>query len=251
MAEPAAAALAWRQYRLERRMFWRNPSAAFFNFFLPLLFLALFGAIFGGDQSNLDVIVPGIAGMSIMSTTFSALAINLTFLREQGVLKRMRGTPLPSGAYLTGIAANAVTNAAVQITLVILAGRLFFNIGWPKNWVDLFVFGAAGVATLAALGVAWSHVIPNFDAAPAYTNIVFLPVIFISGVFYDVDNAPQFLRDVAEVLPLTHVINGLSAALVTGESLADMAGDLAVIAVWGVIGVFFAVRGFSWESNRD
>src|SRR3954449_8395653 len=83
-------ALTWRQYRLERKLFWRNPSAAFFNFLLPLLFLAFFGAIFSDSQKNLDVIVPGIAAMSVMSTTFSALAFNVTFLREQGVLKRMR-----------------------------------------------------------------------------------------------------------------------------------------------------------------
>ena len=216
-----AAALTWRQYRLERRMFWRNPSAAFFNFFLPLLFLALFGAIFGGNQKNLDVIVPGIAGMAIMSTTFSALAMNITFLREQGVLKRMRGTPLPTGAYLGGIAANAVTNASIQIALVILAGRLFFNIGWPKDWPELVVFVVTGVVCLASLGVAWSHVIPNFDAAPAYVNIVFLPTIFISGVFYDVDNTPAFLRDIAQALPLTHIIDGLSGAMVTGRGLED------------------------------
>src|SRR6476469_11125857 len=113
--------LTWHQFRLERRMFWRNPTAAFFNFFLPLLFLALFGAIFGGNQANLDVIVPGIAGMAIMSTTFSALAMNVTFLREQGILKRMRGTPLPSGSYLTAIGANAVTNACIQVALIVLA----------------------------------------------------------------------------------------------------------------------------------
>jgi ABC-2 type transport system permease protein len=246
-----AATLAWRQYRLERRMFWRNPSAAFFNFFLPLLFLALFGAIFGGNQKNLDVIVPGIAGMSIMSTTFSALAMNITFLREQGVLKRMRGTPLPSGAYLSGIAANAVTNAAIQITLVILAGRLFFNIGWPKDWVELVVFVVTGVVCLASLGVAYSHVIPNFDAAPAYVNIVFLPTIFISGVFYDVDNIPPFLRDIAQALPLTHIIDGLSGALVTGAGLQDNLSALGVILVWTAAGIVLAVRGFSWESRRD
>jgi ABC-2 type transport system permease protein len=248
MAE--AVTLAWHQYRLERRMFWRNPTAAFFNFFLPLLFLALFGAIFGGDQETLNVIVPGIAGMSIMSTTFSALAMNMTFLREQGVLKRMRGTPLPSGAYLTGIAANAVTNAAIQIALVVLAGRLFFGIGWPKDWLELLVFVVAGVVCLAALGVAWSHVIPNFDAAPAYVNIVFLPTIFISGVFYDVDNAPAFLRDIAQALPLTHLIDGLTAAMVTGRGLADNLSALAVIGVWAAAGSVLAVRGFSWESRR-
>jgi ABC-2 type transport system permease protein len=249
VADPAA--LAWRQYRLERRMFWRNPTAAFFNFFLPLLFLALFGAIFGGDQKNLDVIVPGIAGMAVMSTTFSALAMNITFLREQGVLKRMRGTPLPSGAYLTGIAANAVANATIQIVLVVLAGRVFFGIGWPKDWVELAVFLVVGVVCLAALGVAWSHAIPNFDAAPAYVNIVFLPVIFISGVFYDVDHTPVFLRDIAQALPLTHLIDGLSGAMVTGRGLGDNLSALAVVGVWAVAGVALAVRGFSWESKRD
>src|ERR671938_925629 len=120
--------LAWRQYRLERRLFWRNPSAAFFNFLLPLLFLAFFGAILHGSQKDLDVIVPGIAGMSVMSTTFSALAFNLTFLREQGVLKRIRGTPLPAGAYLGGIAGNAVTNTVVQIAIITIAGKLFFGL---------------------------------------------------------------------------------------------------------------------------
>jgi ABC-2 type transport system permease protein len=249
MAE--AATLAYRQWRLERRMFWRNPTAAFFSFILPLLFLFLFGAIFSNDQKTLDVIVPGILGMSVMSTTFNALAMNITFLREEGVLKRIHGTPLPPVSYLGGVAANAVSNAAVQVVIVVLAGKLFFGIGWPKDWFELVIFCVVGVSTLAALGVAFSHVIPNFDAAPAYTNIVFLPVIFISGVFYDVDNAPQFLRDVAEVLPLTHIINGVSAALVTGAPLSDHIGDLAVVAAWGVFGAVFAVRGFSWQSKRD
>ena len=249
MAE--AAVLAYRQWRLERRMFWRNPTAAFFSFTLPLLFLFLFGAIFSGDQKTLNVIVPGILGMSVMSTTFNALAMNITFLREEGVLKRIHGTPMPPISYLGGVTANAVSNATVQIVIVVLAGKLFFGLGWPKNWLELAVFCVAGVSTLAALGVAFSHIIPNFDAAPAYTNIVFLPVIFISGVFYDVDTAPPFLRDVAQVLPLTHIINGVSAAMVTGESLADNLGNLAVIVAWGIFGAFFAVRGFSWQSKRD
>jgi ABC-2 type transport system permease protein len=246
-----ALALAYHQYRLERRMFWRNPSAAFFNFLLPLLFLGLFGAIFSGNQDDLDVLIPGIAGMSIMATTFSSLTMNLTFLREQGVLKRMRGTPLPEGSYLLGVFGNAVANAVIQLALVIVAGKLLFNTGWPKDWLELVIYTGAGVVCLAALGVAWSHVIPNYDAAAAYSNIVFLPVIFISGVFYDVDHAPQFLRDIAQVLPLVHIIDGLSGALVSGRSLADNASGLAVVGVWAAFGVFFAVRGFRWEARRD
>jgi ABC-2 type transport system permease protein len=245
------AALVWRQYRLERRMFWRNPSAAFFNFALPLIFLALFGAIFSGEQENLDVIVPGIAGMSIVSTTFVALAMNVVALREQGILKRLRGTPLPSGAYLSAVALHAITNTVVQVTLVVVAGRLFFGVGWPKDVLELVVFAAVGVVCFASLGVALAHAIPNFDAAPAYTNAVFLPLVVLSGVFYDAEDAPTFLHDIAVALPLTHLIEGLSAAMVTGESLGDNLSHLAVIAVWAVLGVVLAIRGFSWEAKRD
>ena len=245
------AALTWRQYRLERRLFWRNPSAAFFNFLLPLLFLALFGAIFSDQQADLDVIVPGIAGMSVLATTFSALAFNLVFLRESGVLKRIRGTPLPTGAYLGGVAANAVTNALLQVTIILVAGRVFFDVDGLKEPFELVVFVTLGVVCFASLGVAFSHVIPNFDSAAAYVNAVFLPVIFISGVFYDAENAPSFLREVAEVLPLKHLIDGLSGAMVKGTSLADNISSLGVIAAWSVLGIALAIRGFSWEQRRS
>ena len=244
-------ALAWRQYRLERRMFWRNPSAAFFNFLLPLLFLAFFGAILHGKQHDLNRLVPGIAGMSVMSTTFTALAYNVVFLRERGVLKRIRGTPLPAGSYFGGVAANAVTNTALQITIIVIAGKLFFGLDWPRDWAELAVFVVAGVVCFAALGVAFAHAIPNFESTAAYVNAVFLPVIFISGVFYDVKNVPTFLRDIAEALPLKHLIDGLSAALVSGSPLSKQLSALAVIGLWGAAGIFFAVRGFSWEQSRD
>lgn len=242
---------AWRQYRLERKMFWRNPSAAFFNFLLPLLFLALFGAIFADREASLEVIVPGIAGMAVMSTTFSALAHNLVYLRESGVLKRMRGTPLPTSAYVAGIAGSAVTNTALQVLLITATGSLVFGLDWPADWGSLVVFATLGVVCFAALGVALSHAIPNFDSAPAYVNAAFLPLIFISGVFYDADDAPGFLRGIAEALPLKHLIDGLSGAMVTGEGVAHHGPALAVLALWAAVGLVLAVRGFSWEARRD
>jgi ABC-2 type transport system permease protein len=239
----------WRQYRLERRMFWRNPSAAFFGFLLPLLLLAIFGAVFSSRQEDLDVIVPGIAGLSVMSATFTSLAYNLTTLRERGILKRLRGTPLPPSAYLAGLAGNAVANAVLQLALVIVAGHVVFGVAWPTEWGSLLVFAAVGVVCFASLGVALSHAIPNPESAPAWVNAVFLPQILIAGVFYDEKDAPQFIRDIAEVLPLKHLIDGFSGAMVKGEGLADHMTALLVLAVWTAIGVAIAVRGFSWEAR--
>ena len=249
-ARPSWGSLAWRQYRLERRMFWRNPSAAFFNFLLPLLFLAIFGAIFADDMENLEVIVPGIAGMSVMSSTFSALAHNIVSLRDRGILKRVRGTPLPATAYFSAIAAGAVTNTAIQVTIVTVAGNLVFGVQWPADLGAYVVFVVAGVVCFAALGVALAHAIPNVDSAPAYVNAVFLPAVMISGVFFEQEDGPAILREIAQVLPLTHVIEGLSGAMLDGESVAHNAAALGVIALWGLVGVVLAVRGFSWESRR-
>jgi ABC-2 type transport system permease protein len=245
-----ALVLGWRQYRLERRMFWRNPSAAFFNFLLPLLFLGGAGAILSGNQHDLNLLIPSIAGMAVMATTFTALAYNIVFLRERGVLKRIRGTPLPTISYFGGVAANAVTNTALQIAIIVFAGRIFFGIGWPKDWAELIVFTVAGVVSLAALGVAFAHVIPNFESTAAYVNAVFLPVVFISFFVFDSSSAPDFLRTIADALPLLPLIHGLSGALVTGKGLGDNLDALAVIALWGAFGLYLAVRGFSWGESR-
>jgi ABC-2 type transport system permease protein len=243
----SAVALAWEQFRFERRLFWRNPSAAFFNFFLPLILLLLIASVFAHRPNELDVLIPGIAGMSVMATTFNAMAFNVTFRRDQGLLKRALATPMPLGSYFAGFLGNAVVNAFAQVGIVVLLGHVLYGVHWPRDWLELVVFTAVGVFSFGALGIALSQAIPNFDSAAAYVNIVFLPAIFISGVFYSTDSLPRALDAIAQVLPLKHVIDGFSGAIVTGEGLAHNAGNLAVVAAWGAAGIVLAVRSFRWE----
>jgi ABC-2 type transport system permease protein len=243
----SAAALAWQQFRFERRMFWRNPSALFFNFSLPLIFLILIASIFSLNKKDLGEFVAGIAGLAVMTTTFNALAFNLTFLREQGILKRMRGTPLPPVSYFGGLLGNAVMNAVVQVTLVVAVGHIIYGVSWPQNWVTLIVFTLLGVVAFGALGVAFAQVIPNFDSAPAYVNAFFLPLILISGTFYSTSHLPAALDAIARALPLKHTIDGLHAGIVTGQSVNHLGDALGVLALWGVVALFFAVRRFRFE----
>ncbi|MEA2364314.1 MAG: type transport system permease protein [Thermoleophilaceae bacterium] len=238
-------ALAWQQFRFERKLFWRNPSAAFFNFLLPLLLLVLTASAFSADSKELEILIPGIAGMGVLATTFTSLAFNITILRDEGVLKRWRGTPMPAGSYLAGLFASAALNAFLQVLIVVTIGNLIYGVDWPQDPLLLLVFTALGVVCFAALGVAFSHAIPNEDAAPAYTNAVFLPVIFISGVFYSSDGLPEALKAIAEALPLKHLIDGLSEAIVGGG--ADAGTAALVVAGWTVAGLVLAVRFFRWE----
>jgi ABC-2 type transport system permease protein len=243
----STAALTWRQFRFERKMFWRNPSAAFFNFTLPFLFLILIASVFGADRKELNILIPGIAGLAVLGTTFTALAYSFVFSREQGILKRVRGTPMPPIAYFGGVIGSAVANAFVQVALVVAIGHLFYDVSWPHDWLELIVFLVLGVVAFGALGIAFANLIPNFDAAPAYINAVFLPVIFISGVFYSTDSMPELLKAVAVALPLKHVIDGMSGAIVTGKGLGAHLTALAVVGAWALTGLLLAVRSFRWD----
>lgn len=231
--------LLLHQLRFERRLFRRNPSAAFFNFVLPLLLLVLVASVFADDDAELEVLIPGIAGMSIMATTFTALAFNTTFLREQGILKRIRGTPIPPASYLGGLIGSAVVNASAQVVLVFAIGRVAYGVDLPDEPAAVLVYAVVGVAAFAALGIAFSHAIPNFDAAGAYTNAVFLPLVFISGVFYSADELPRVLELIAEALPLKHVIDGLA-----GDGFG---AGLLIVSAWGALGAILAVRYFRWD----
>jgi ABC-2 type transport system permease protein len=240
-----SAALAWNQFRFERKQFWRNPSAAFFNFLLPILFLVLTASAFSGDEDVLDVLVPGIAAMGVVATTFTALAFALPFRRDEGILKRVRGTPMPEGAFLSGLIGSAVLNAFLQVAIIVTLGNVVYGVEWPEHPLVLVGFTLLGVVCFASLGVAFSHVIPNEDAAPAFTNAVFLPLIFISGVFYSADGLPKALLAIAEALPLKHLVDGFSHAMLGGGS--DIGSAAAIIAGWALVGIFLAVRFFRWE----
>jgi ABC-2 type transport system permease protein len=234
-------ALAWQQ------IFWRNPSALFFNFSLPVIFLVLIASVFQLGKDDLKTLVPGIAGMAVMTTTFNALAFNLTFIRERGIIKRMRGTPLPSIAYFGGVLGNAVMNAVVQVSLVVVLGHLLYDVSWPQDWLTLAVFTSLGVTAFGALGVAFAQVIPNFDSAPAYVNAFFLPMILISGAFYDTKHLPSAIDAIARALPLKHVIDGLHAGIVTGAPVSSEWDAVGVLGLWCVLGLFFAARRFRFE----
>jgi len=243
----STAALTWRQFRFERRLFWRNPSAAFFNFTLPFLFLIMIASVFGANRKELNILIPGIAGMSVLGTTFTALTYTFVFNREQGILKRIRGTPMPPIAYLGGVIASAVANAIVQVTLIVVIGHVLYSVSWPHDYLELVVFVVLGVVAFGSLGIAFAHVIPNFDSAAAYVNAVFLPLIFISGVFYSTKSLPLVFKAIAVSLPLKHVIDGLHGAIVTGQGLGHNWTALVVVAGWAAVGLFLTVRYFRWD----
>ncbi|MPZ48497.1 MAG: ABC transporter permease [Dehalococcoidia bacterium] len=254
------AALALRQARYEMRAFWRNPAAAFFTFVFPLMFLVIFNVVFGngtieapGGEINFSTFyVPAILAFSVISACYTNIAISVSFARDRGVLKRMRGTPMPALAYLGGRIMQAVAVALILVVIVIAAGVVFYGVEFPGDKLPaLAVSLIVGAAAFCALGLAITAVIPNADAAPAVVNASILPLLFISNIFIPTSQAPGWLNDFASIFPIVHfaeTLHGVFNPFETGSGFE--AKSLAVIAAWGLAGVAVAVRYFTWQPRK-
>lgn len=249
-------ALIWHQARYDLRAELRNPAAVFFGLALPVIFLLIFATIFGaetvpagaGEVSLAAYSVPGIVALGIISNTYVNLAIGMTFRRESGLLKRLRATPLPLTALILGRVAIQVALAFVIAAVIALVGYLLYGVETPLDAMPALVLViAVGSAAFAALGFALSAAIPGEDAAPAITNVTVLPLYFISGVFFPVDQAPAWLGAVASVFPVKPLVDGLVAAFGPGGVPSTVPWlDLAVLAAWGLAGAALAWRFFRW-----
>ncbi len=256
----SAVALALRQTRYEMLAFWRNPAAAFFTFVFPIMFLVIFNLVFGdgvievegGSVDTSTFYVPAIIALSVISACYTNIAIGVSFARDRGLLKRVRGTPLPAVAFLLGRILQATSVAALLVLLIVGAGVLFYGVDAPTDKLPAFVLTLlVGAAAFCALGLALTSVIPNAAASPAVVNASVLPLLFISNVFIPTESAPAWLNDFASLFPIVHFANALHTAFSPfGTGAGFEAKSLIVLALWGLLGLAFSIRYFSWEPRR-
>jgi ABC-2 type transport system permease protein len=243
-----------RELQAQQRLFWRSREAAFFTFLLPIILLVLLGSAYGDEEVDgvqaSTYLLAGFLGYGIVATAFAGLAISIVVRRESGVLKRVRGTPLPPVVYLGALIASTLLVIALETVSQLLVGRYLLDADWPAAPFSFAVAVVLGVATFAALGLAITGLVRSAEGSSAIVNAIYLPMAFISGVFFSRETLPGFLQAIAEVLPLTYLLDLLREVFVDGDGLGAEAGSVAVIAVWGVLGLVLALRMFKWEPRE-
>jgi ABC-2 type transport system permease protein len=258
------AALTARQIGYTNRAFWRNPPAAFFTFAFPLMFLVIFTSLFsdttnvliGGELlkniSTSTYYIPAIATFSIITATYTNLGISVVFLRELGILKRMRGTPMPAWSYMTARIVHAMFMALLLVAIVTVFGLLFYDADLTARTLPAFALTiVVGAACFASLGLACTAIISNADAAPAVVNATILPLLFLSGVFIPLPDHTTWYVIVAKVFPIYHFTQAMLSAFLAPHGSGLRVGDLLIMAAWAVGGLLAAVRFFSWEPRSS
>lgn len=255
----SALAMALRQVRYTNKAFWRNPASAFFTFAFPLMFLVIFTSLFGNQKVEVvgrmintsTFYVSAIAAFSIITATYTNLAISVCFSRDAGVLKRIRGTPLPAWAYISARIAHAIGIAMILVVIVAAFGAAFYDAQIPTDTLPAFLVTiAVGAASFSALGLALTSVIPNADAAPPIVNASILPLLFLSDIFIPISNPDAWYAKVADVFPVFHFSQAMKTAYFTVSGSGFSGNDLLILGAWGFAGAVAAARFFSWEPRR-
>ncbi|HET7018520.1 MAG TPA: ABC transporter permease [Streptosporangiaceae bacterium] len=250
--------MALHQAAYDLRAFLRNRQSQFFTLALPVLFLVIFASLFGGTGHTVLVAggristsvyyVPGIITLGIIAASFGNLVASVTAQRERGVLKRRRATPVPASAIIAGRALTAIVIAVVMAAILLGIGWAAYSADIPwRTALALAVTVIIGAASFCCLGYALTSLVHNEDAALPSTQAILLPLYFISGVFVSVTILPRWLADVGNVFPVRHLANALLTAYNPHTTGLGFAGqDLLIVAAWGIAGLLFALRKFSW-----
>ena len=252
----SALGLVGHQFRYDQKAFWRNPASVFFTVMFPVVLLLIFATVFGdqtvevrGGVETTTYYVPAIITLSIISATMQSLAMSLVIAREDGRLKRSRGTPMPPWVFIAGRIGNSIVVALVMLALLAVIGRVLYGVPIPwERLPAILVALVVGAAAFCCLGIALTAAIPSQDAAAPIVNALLLPLYFLSGVFIPDDQLPEGVIHFADVFPIRHFFEAFLDAYVppAGGGPTISWDNLAVVAIWGVLGLLLAVRFFRW-----
>jgi ABC-2 type transport system permease protein len=245
--------LVLHQFRYDQKTFWRNPASVFFTVAFPVVLLLIFATVFGdqtvdvrGGIKTTTYYVPAIITLSVISATMQSLAMSLVIAREDGRLKRGRGTPMPSWVFIAGRVGNSIVVALMMLVLLAAIGRLAYGVGIPWDRLPAIVLTlVVAAASFCCLGIALTAAIPSQDAAAPIVNALLLPLYFLSGVFIPDDQLPSGVIHFADAFPIRHFFEAFFDAYVPGGAAVSW-DNLAVVAIWGMVGLLLAVRYFRW-----
>lgn len=266
---PGVLTVGLARTKVEILTFFRERDAVIFIFAYPVLMLAIFATVFADEEIDLGAsgtldfgtyFLPGMVATGLLLTSFQNLAIAISVERDEGTLKRLRGTPMPPAAYFLGKVGVVLVTSIGQLVVLLLVARLVFDIELPdaSGWTTFAWIFALGSASGAVCGVAFSSVPRSGKSASAIVTPVVLVLQFISGVFFAFPNLPGWMQQVAALFPLKWLAQGMRAVFLPEAAAAiEPAGTwelplvAAVLAGYLVIGLALGIRTFRWRRRDD
>ncbi len=259
-----AVSLGVARTGIEVRQFVRERDSMVFTFAFPVILLFIFGSVFSGDVgagvSFTQYFTAGMIASGIVLSSFQSLAVGIAVERDEGSLKRLRGTPMPPAAFFLGKIGLVLVTSLIQTAVLLVIGRLLFGLNLPSTielWLRFGWIFLVGTTAGTVLGIAYSSVPRSSRSAAAVVTPVVIVLQFISGVFFIYSELPGWMQTIGALFPLKWLAQGMrSVFLPSAFQTQEVAGSwqlpqtAVVLAAWAIIGLLVALRTFRW-ARRD
>ncbi len=255
---------------VEIKSYFRQRESLIFNFLFPIILLVIFASAFGSQDIEVGpgqsitfahLFLPGIVAVGVFLSSFQTLAIEIAIERDNGTLKRLRGTPMPAAAYFIGKIVQVVVTTVIQLGLLLIVAVTFYDIPMPNDsdtWLRFGWLVLLGSASGTALGIAYSSIPPNTRSASVMVTLPVIILSFISGVYFTWNQLPDWMQNVASLFPLKWIAQGMRSVFLPDNPAAFEAQDswqtpqtAIVMAVWLVAGLVLARLTFRWLPKGD
>ncbi|WP_330292341.1 ABC transporter permease [Streptomyces sp. NBC_00576] len=263
---PSAWSLGLARGAMEIRQFFRMRDQVVFTFAFPVVFLFLFASIFSDDIDSAGITasqlyVPAMMAAGIMSTSFQSLGISIAIERDERVLRRLRGTPMPPAAYFLGKIWLVLVTGFLETVILLLVGTTLYDVDLPSDparWAEFAWIFVLGLTACALLGIAISSVPKSGKSATSVVVLPFLVLQFISGVYIAIDTIPDWMLNIGALFPLKWMCQGLrgvflpdSARILEQTGSWEFGRVALVLGAWCVGGLLLCLLTFRWKSRRD
>ncbi|CAN5773130.1 ABC transporter permease [soil metagenome] len=208
-------------------------------------------AVTGADSSFMDFFLPGILAMAIMNSGVIGLSTSFVTYRERGILRRIKVTPFRLSSFIGSRIVSQLIVAVPQSLILVGIAKLFFDLTVHGNVALILFMIILGSLAFLSIGFALSSIAKNVETAASYANLITFPMLFLSGVFFDIDSAPDWLKPVTRVLPLRFLVDGLREPMTLGNGLEAVWLDIAVLLATFIVGMVVAVRFFRWDARSS
>lgn len=194
-----------------------------------------------------DFVVPGMIALSVQQTGLFSVAAVFVILKQRGILRRLMATPMRVIDFLSAQIFTRLLVAALQTAILLAVGLYALHFHFYGNPLDLLLVAVAGSGIFIAIGFAISGYVKNEEAAAPLANLIALPMIFLSGIFFPRSVMPYWLQTITQYLPTSFVADALRSISAEGATLWAIRWNLLGIAAWLALSIFMANRLFRWE----
>jgi ABC-2 type transport system permease protein len=238
---------------MEAKLFLREPIGAFFTLVFPLMMLFLFGSIYGntptpmfGGYGTVDISIPAYTAMIIATTGLMGLTITLASNRENGVLRRLRTTPVSPFVILAAQIIVMFVMTSIGMLLLVLAGKLVYHVRFEGDALNVALGFILSCLSFFSLGFILAALVPTARSAQVVGMSLLYPMLFLSGAGFPRELLPETIKKISAYLPLTYVVNLLRGMWI-GEAWSLHITEIVVLGTLLVVGILVSIKIFRWE----